>query len=349
MADEFPDATIFSYRLFSDLLTLLDAGDLSRALESHVYGLQPAFVDGWLDVAPASLRVVEGTEEAGYRANDSATYHVAYARLRLRLPEFVSPENREKLRRQFFIGQSLYLDAYVAPPGHAYRLDLRGSTPASRLAANLRSALEACDAPVWIYGEQGKWWPSGGSDYSPWPEKFPGLIGAMQRAKDPPGFAQRVLDAAEPGANVLPNAEFEKTAGTSPEGWFTWQADDSHGDFACARGIAEVRGARHGVFGCTVKTRPGAVFAARLRARTHGHATAALAIGWKTADGKWTAHDRNARFVATRTDAEGWQEISHLVEVPPDAGQLVFTAAAHGSASPEDRCEFDKAALILIE
>src|SRR5512137_2481968 len=45
LAGEFPDATIFTYRLFSDLLPLLDSGDLNRALEPDTYGLQPSFVD----------------------------------------------------------------------------------------------------------------------------------------------------------------------------------------------------------------------------------------------------------------------------------------------------------------
>ncbi len=89
LADEFPDATIFTYRLFSDLLPLLDAGNLNRTLEPDTYGLQPAFVDGWMDAAPATITFIEGTEDIGYRANSPAEYNAAFTRQRLRLAEFL--------------------------------------------------------------------------------------------------------------------------------------------------------------------------------------------------------------------------------------------------------------------
>ena len=65
VAKEFPDVKIFCYRLFSDLLPMLDSGDLTRALEPDTYGLQPSFVDGWMDALPPGLTVVEGTEDIG--------------------------------------------------------------------------------------------------------------------------------------------------------------------------------------------------------------------------------------------------------------------------------------------
>ena len=156
VAEEFPDATIFTYRLFSDLLPLLDSGNLARALECDTYGLQPAFVEGWVEVAPAGLVLIEGTEDIGYRANSAAEYNAAFTRQRLRLPEFLAPELRDKFARQLRIGQSLYLDAYVNPPGSPWTIDHTGSNPARRLASNLESALAASDGLVWLYGEQAR-------------------------------------------------------------------------------------------------------------------------------------------------------------------------------------------------
>ncbi len=58
-----------------------------------------------------------------------------------------------------------------------------------------------------------------------------------------------------------------------------------------------------------------------------GRGQGALDVGWKTSDGKWTAHAHNAKFFPTGSaDAAGWHEITGLVEVPPGAEQIVFMA-----------------------
>ena len=90
VAEEFPEITLMTYRLFCDLLPVLDSGAPADALEPSEYGLQPAFVDGWCDVMPPTVRIVEGDED-GYRFNSEADFNRAYTRLRTRLPAFVSP------------------------------------------------------------------------------------------------------------------------------------------------------------------------------------------------------------------------------------------------------------------
>ena len=188
IAEEFPQATVFSYRLFSDMLPLLDSGNLNQALEPNTYGLQPAFLDGWMDVAPATVTLIEGTEDIGYRANSPAEYNAAFTRQRLRMPEFLALENREKFERQLRIGQSLYLDAHINPPGSAWTIERAGSSSARRLAANLCSALAASDGLVWLYGEQARWWPADDAKTQTWPQKLPGAVNAIRRAIDPAGF-----------------------------------------------------------------------------------------------------------------------------------------------------------------
>ena len=327
VAEEFPGATIFTYRLFSDMLPLLDSGDLARGLEADGYGLQPAFVDGWMDVARATLTIIEGTEDIGYRANSPDAYSAAFTRERLRLPEFLAPENRGKFARQLRIGQSLYLDAHINPPGDAWTIDRTGSSSAGRLAANVASALAASDGLVWLYGEQARWWPGGDATLQTWPDKLPGAVNAIRRAKDPAVFARSLFTSKNSRANLLTNGDFSKAAGNAPEGWFTWQDDKtSHGTFACAAGRVEIRGAAEAVTGFVAKTEPGALLAARLRVKSDGRGFGALSIGWKTAEGKWTGHEHDARFVATAPPAaDGWREIAGLVEVPRGAAQVVFT------------------------
>ncbi len=345
---EFPALRIFSYRLFSDMLGLLDSGDLETALTTDTYGLQPAFVNGWLDVLPPELRVIEGTEDIGYRANSPAEYDAAFTRLRLRLPEFLAPEHREKVNRQFLIGQSLYLDAYVNPPGNPWHIDHTGSSAAARLTANTGSALAASDGLVWLYGEQARWWPAGGSKTPMWPDRFPGILAALRRARDPAACARELFARRPAPANLIENGDFARasTPGAAPDGWFTWQAEGSKGNFKSAEGRVELRGMLEGVIGRSIEVQPGRSYAVRLRVKSEGRGLASLIVGWKTASGQWTAHARNRRFVAGGpADAEGWRELFGLVEVPPSAARLQFMPAAAAQPAESDRCAFDDAGL----
>jgi len=343
VAAEFPEVTIFSYRLFSDLLGLLDSGDLTRALEPDTYGLLPAFVDGWFDVAPSTVRVIEGTEDIGYRANSRAEYDGAFTRLKLHLADFLDPEHREKVDRQFRVGHSLYLDAYTNPPDNPWHIDHTGSTAAARLAANLASALGAADGLVWLYGEKARWWRAGHADSPFWPDAFPGAIDAIRRARDPAAYARAVWSAEPRPANLLPNADFATPADTEgpPEGWFQWQDDASHGSVRTAGGLVELRAMLNGCFGVVIPAKAGALYAVRVQTRSEGRGLASLSVGWKTAEGVWTASPQNRRFVGARPpDADGWCDVIGLVEVPASAGQMVFMGAAVGQLDESDRCWF---------
>jgi hypothetical protein len=348
---EFPEATIFTYRLFSDMLGLLESGDLNRALEADTYGLQPAFVDGWLDVMPPGIKVIEGTEDIGYRANSSAEYNAAFTRLRLRLPAFLAPEHREQTTRRFRIGQSLYLDAYVNPPGNPWHIERAGTTAAARLAANASSALAASDGVVWLYGEQARWWPTADGKQATWPDKLPGALAALRRAKDPSGFARDQFRLQPPPKNLIENGDFSRSTAPDapPAGWFVWQAETSQGRLACAEGRVELRGMLEGVVGRAVEVQPGRTVALRLRLKSEGRGVASLSVGWKSAAGQWTAQAANRRFSpGGPVDADGWRDVHALVEVPAGARQLMFMAAVAGQLGEADRCWFDDAALTEI-
>ena len=351
VVEEFPAATIFCYRLFSDMLPLLDSGDLTRALEGNTYGLQPSFVDGWMDAVPLGLVMIEGTEDIGYRANSPAEYQAAFTRQRLRLPEFVAPENRERFARQLRIGQSLYLDAHINAPGDGWYIDRTGSSSAGRLAANLASALSASDGLVWLYGEQARWWPGGNKSSITWAQALPGAITAVRRAKDPAGFARGLFAEGKARKNLLYNGDFSEVADTNgpPKEWFIWQAENSHGLITCADGHVSMGNVLDGVVGYSVKTKPGTILALRLRVRSKGFGQGFLAIGWKTMDGNWTASPRNVHLFPTGpASPEGWLEITGLVEAPDTSGQVVFMASASSQLSAGDRCEFDDAELVEV-
>jgi hypothetical protein len=83
--------------------------------------------------------------------------------------------------------------------------------------------------------------------------------------------------------------------------------------------------------------------------RTEGRGLASLNIGWKDADGAWTARARNRQLVgADPADAAGWREIVGLVEAPPEAGKLVFMVGAKAQLDDTDRCWFDDAVVVAV-
>ncbi len=153
VADEYPDITIMTYRLFCDLLPAVESGNVSAAIQANSYGLQPGFVNGWFDVAPPTLRIVDGNEDA-YRFNSPAEFNRAFVRLKLVAGGFISDEHRQKFRMQYDVGHGIYLDAHVNPPSSPWYIDRQGGTSAQRLTANVASALAASDGYVWIYGER---------------------------------------------------------------------------------------------------------------------------------------------------------------------------------------------------
>lgn len=349
VAAEYPEITVMTYRLFCDLLDASNSHNLAAKLEPHTYALQPAFVDGWCDVMPPTVCLVEGDED-GYRFNSQAEFDRAFTRLRLNAAAFVSPENRAKFNAQFRIGHGIYLDAHVNPPSSSWHIDLQGGTAAQRLTANVAAALDASDGFVWIYGEQGRWWSGGNQSYALWPERLSGADQALLRAKDPAGFARAVLREAEPDANRLLNPSFTTVnAIGGPKDWWTWQDEQSHGQFGSTEGTACLACMDDGVFGQTVMVEPGESYALTARVRTTGHGTASLGIGWKTAEGRWTAHNRRGTFVPPQAAGNGvWQEITELIQVPPDAGQLIFMLSAQGQFRETDRAEFDDARLVQV-
>ncbi len=181
VATEYPGITILAYRVFGDLLPLLKSNRrLEAVLPDQQYGLYPAFIDGWLDVMPKTALLVDGNESA-YSYNSRKEFAQGYSRLRAGAKAFVAPQNRAKLSVHFQVGQALYLDAYLTPPGSKWHIDSFGQTAVKRLGINLAYALRYSDQYVWVYGEKGHWWASD-TQYPAWETKLPGIGEALRQA-----------------------------------------------------------------------------------------------------------------------------------------------------------------------
>ena len=320
--EEFPNMTLLAYRLFSDLPPSGDPSQPNINLQSSLYGLLPAFVDGWCDELPAGVSIIDGNE-AAYRYDSELDYSSAFARLKLGALDFVSPENREKLRRQFFVSHGIYLDAYVPAPGAKPYFDFKERSPQNRLIAFASAALGAADGPVWIYGESAQWWPKQTNSIT-WPDKFPGIQDALGAAKDPTAFARDYLRNAKLQENLLRDIEFGSgDKGRGP--WFPWQGTDSKGKLNRSDKGVVLAAMENGAFSQGVPFKPGEIYAIGARVKSTGPGDVGVLINWQNSAQKWVAGAHRVEFTATQpADAENWGQIAGMVRVPPDASSLVF-------------------------
>jgi hypothetical protein len=252
---EYPDITLFCYFMNVACSTATGHANPSRVLASQGYGLYPAFTDGWLDVAPPTVRMVDGCEWA-YLYNSVEQYLEAALLIKGACQELVSPENRAKYRAQVQVSFGIYLDAYwnpKEPKWMPYYIDGKGGSRVDRLRANVGTALRVADEYVWVYGEKFRWWPTPnkGVREQAWPEALPGCEDALRFARDPLDYARaKMAELAKAGklVNLARNGDFgsdkapsnegpaeDWKAGGAPAGWHTWQAEKSKGTFTWDR------------------------------------------------------------------------------------------------------------------
>ena len=192
VVEEYRGITIFCYFMNSVCATATRRADPTPALATQGYGLYPGMIDGWLDVVPPTVTLVDGCESA-YRYNSQQQFLESAIQIKGACQELVSPENRAKYRAQVQVSFGLYLDAYWNPKSSPWYIDGLGGPRVERLRANTVAALAAADEYVWVYGEQFRWWPTSNQGVRPdtWPEAIPGCERALRYAHDPLDCAER--------------------------------------------------------------------------------------------------------------------------------------------------------------
>lgn len=364
MLSETDDFTMLTYFLASYVRGPLAAPDPHAALESADFGLYIAFVDGWLDALPPTVRIIDGVESA-YSYNSDAAFAEDASMVKTRAYRLFSPENREKFRRCVGVGFGLYMDAYVNPAGDTWFIDGLGGPRVDRLLANASSALGHSDGYVWVYGESHRWWPKQGP-WSAWDRALPGASTALALAANPGAAAWAGLPRARSlGSNLVRQGDFATNACREPssgaDAWSTWQASDSTGEFAwdpdvgCgAPGSLRMSGMVSGAWSQRIDLAgaglaPGAaggrsvLLAARIKAEGRGSPT--LILGWKDAQGRWMpAQLRTNLFPDDRLPAaprEGWKTASGWATIPAGAAWAVVMPAISNQLAPTDRAWFD--------
>ena len=361
VVEEYPDITLFCYFMNSVNATAAGGADPRRMLAARGYGLYPAFIDGWLDVAPATVTFVDGCESA-YRYNSAREYLEAHAAIKGRCQQLVSPANRAKYRAQVQVSFGIYLDVYWNPPSSPWYIDPRGDPRVARLRENVKTALRLADEYVWVYGEKFRWWPTPNTRVSvkSWPEALAGSESALAFPRDPVGYARQRLagkSQAKP-PNVARNGDFTSApavAGRPPAHWHAWQQRSSRGTFTwdgktgrSPKGSARAAAVADGCFLQSVDVKPGESYAVSAVTRRRGKGRTWVRVRWQTAAGRWTAETRDKLLLPDQARGD-WREIFGVVDVPSGVGKLVVLLSVTGQGSPQDMAWFDDVQVCRIE
>ncbi|NUP99207.1 MAG: hypothetical protein HUU35_05035 [Armatimonadetes bacterium] len=366
VAGEFPDLVLFCYFLNSVNAAIAAQPDPHGPLASSAYGLLPAFLNGWLDVAPPSVVMVDGCESA-YRYNSKVEYLNAYHRIKGTCQRLVAPENRAKYRAQVQVSFGVYLDAYVNPPTSPWYIDPKGETPVARLRQNVEAALEVADEYVWAYGEKHRWWPTPnrGVNETDWPTALPGIDHVFGFARNPLAWATSRLAALGERPNLALNGDFGQATVTTldgpvtyregglPAGWSFWQAaEGGRGEWdreaGCrAPGSGRLTKIGNGCLIQRLKVQPGERYLIRAQRRLEGQGQALIRVRWQTPDGKWFDETRD-QFLVPRPGAD-WQPLEGVVQIPEQVGYLVVLLSASGQEAETDRVWYDDVEILSLD
>jgi hypothetical protein len=389
MRAEFPDAHVLTFFMTAYFVqsniyhgpSIPRPGiDPKRALFLHSYGLYLAFLTGWLDEAPPEMTFTDGNEHAyGYTRPEE--FFTIAKRIKSEGAMLFPAEVRAKYRRQVKVGSGIYLDAHIKGLLPEYELPEAGT---EMLRKNVAAALSAGDGYVWLYGEQGRFWPDPKELNEwpkkavdvPWEKKLPGVTRALARAQaervqavfSPPPPPASPLPATPSGAvNLLKNGDFaqgpppgkEALPGASsdwgdagaPAGWNYWQDEFSKGrfDWDAQKKAARAVGVRNGCFLQTVVVRPGERYLIQGYVRAQGTGLGTLSVGFKTDGGaKWLpGPTRRVAIQPVRTDGSG-EDFALAVTVPAEAGILVVQLNVSGQPSERDTLRWKRAEVFRL-
>ena len=155
--DGYPGLTVFLTFGYSLPWQQSQAGKVALA-ECH-YGLLAPFVDGLVDVASGSTKLVDG-HELSYGYKDAAQFSKAYQTMQTTLLPIV--RDPEKYRRTFSLGFGIWMDRDWRKNGWNVDDVSKNYFTPEAFETSLRAALATSDEYVWIYTETPRWWSKEG-------------------------------------------------------------------------------------------------------------------------------------------------------------------------------------------
>jgi hypothetical protein len=153
----YPGLTVFLTFCYS-LPWLESASDRGALADCH-YGLLAPFVDGLVEAARGSTRLVDG-HEISYGYKEAAQFTAAYQTMATGLLPIV--RDPEKYRQRVSLGFGLWLDQDWRKNGWNIEDVSKNYFTPETFEASTRAALATADEYVWIYTETPRWWSEKG-------------------------------------------------------------------------------------------------------------------------------------------------------------------------------------------
>ncbi|QDV88654.1 hypothetical protein [Planctomycetes bacterium TBK1r] len=376
IAAEFPDAEICTYFLLSYFIddhhhrgpSPVGRSDDQWCLAGHAYGLLPALVDGWLDVLPPTITLVDGCENGYWFTSARQFQHCAEA-VRTQGVQLIAVENREKYSKQVRVAFPIYLDAIHPKLAGQYTLQPTRSDRLALLKRNLNAAIAFGDGLVWLYGEHGRWWPEAGDEslwkgkdtYPHWETLLPGISQAIQSvvADATQQSALKVQPQTKPSAQ--PDSEPSESTAAAGDGeigasvldlepvWETFKADP-RGDVVLGNGQVTITAAEDASGIATFNTEPNRRYMIQVQVVQQGRGLTRLSIRWKTPDGQWRT-SREDDVVAYPPDGDPFtpRTITAIVTAPPQPHRMVVICNASRQLTNDDAALFGNLLIGVVD
>ena len=382
---EYPGMTFFSFFMNSVNVGSAAKSDPQRALRTAGYNLYPAFINGWLDVAPPTVTFIDGNEPA-YHYNGELDYLRAANAMRNTVLSLVAPENRPKYKAQVQAGFAFYLDAYVNPETSRYYIPPTDGSRVKTFRNNLEFAAKISDQYIWTWGEKYRWFPTTTARVNPqyWEEMLPGITDVLRNATDPHYWmeeAQAKFDSLSKSGqleNLITNSEFARDASAAgnakgaadwksagaPPGWSTWQKAidgkepgifqwDAEIDHTGKPGSGSAMMSNMQISGTYIQSipvKPGELYALRAWQRfSHDGGEGNVTARWQDSNGHWIPVSNDTTlFQDQKSKAGAWRQVSGFIKVPADAAKLILLLGASIQSSPQESVWYDDVALYKI-
>jgi hypothetical protein len=141
------------------------------------YGLLAPFLDGMVEAAAGSTRIVDGYE-LSYGETKPQRFKAAYREMKQTLLPIVA--DPAKYHQVFSFGFAVWLDYESGKHGWNTSRPDRNYLSPRRLRSTVRKALETADEYVWVYSETPRWWTESGSPLK-LPPAYPDALRGARR------------------------------------------------------------------------------------------------------------------------------------------------------------------------
>lgn len=322
MGKEFPEMQFFAFMWQMKFGNKDIYRNFKRYRESDAYGLLPAFINGVYDGILPGIKIIEGNESFGYRANSYRDIDQLCASYRLLGSQLIAPENQTKYRTNGELAIGFFLDAYAncSVPGWNKELP----SPARSLALNLRYAAERTDRYVWCWEEKGSWvsadllTPKPQNTIPHWEKLLPEVTAAINYARAPVQFAKQ-----QNSPNLLKNGNFSKMGkGSSFPGFSLWKLPQGTVTYDQMTGCGQSGSVKFDAvpLGCLmqkVNVKPGEIYLLEGAARRQGNILSPqLIVYWRDKAGKWAYRNENLTFSFDDAEKGGWSKTTGIIEIP---------------------------------